>query len=39
MKVSNELLLERIDNVKSDIGDVKVPLRKIKQSNFQEHSF
>ena len=35
MKVSNELLLERIDNVKSDIGEVKDHLDKLNNQTFK----
>lgn len=39
MKVSNELLLERIDHVKSDIGDVKDHLEKLNNQTFKNTTF
>jgi len=39
MKVSNELLLERIDHVKSDIGEVKDHLDKLNNQTFKNTAF
>ena len=39
MKVSNELLLERIDNIKSDIGEIKDHLAKLNNQTFKNTAF